>query len=114
LNSCGDTTICFTIPQSKFLLKKYYESIEYKKLDLVCEAQGIAKDSVVSILKLKCDEKDSIIVDDSTYILVQNLQIKQLNRKVFIEHREKIKQTAYKWIAIVVGSVVSFLEIMKK
>jgi hypothetical protein len=110
LNSCGDTTICFNIPQSKFLLKSYYKSIKFENLNSICEIQSAIKDSAIAILKLKCIEKDSIIADDSTYILIQNNQVKFLNQRVYIAHKEAIKQTIYKWAAIVIGSVVSLLE----
>ena len=110
LNSCGDTVICFNISQSKFLLKSYYKSIEFKNLDSVCEAQSAIKDSDIAVLKLKCLEKDSIIADDSTCILIQNNKVKFLNQRVYIANKETTKQAIYKWVAIVVGSAVSLFE----
>ena len=105
-----DTLVCFTIPQAKFLLKKYYDAEKFKALDSVSEKQSSIKDSVIKSMNVRLLEKDSIIADDSSYILIQNKNIKSLNISLYKQQVATEKQIVYKWAAIVIGGLISAFE----
>lgn len=108
-----DTVICFTIPQSKFLLKKYYQAEELFVLDSICEAQ-------LSTLKLVNSSNESIIKKQS--IMVKNkeeetrlkeLEISSLNELISDKEKEIKKQKTQKWGFITLGVALITLLIIQ-
>lgn len=49
LNSKGDTLLCFSVPQSKFLLKTYYGLEECKATDSITTNENKALKTIVSL-----------------------------------------------------------------
>ena len=47
INSKGDTLICFSVEQSKFLLKQVYEVAKLSELNANCEKRSELQDSLV-------------------------------------------------------------------
>ncbi len=104
-----DTIICFTIPQSKFLLKKYYQAEELLILDSICEAQ---------LVNFKAVSNSNERIIKSQYLMIQNkeeelrlkeLEIGGLNELISDKEKEIATQKTYKWIAITTTIIISCL-----
>ena len=100
LSEKGDTNVCFTIPQSKYLLKQVYKAKEYVTLDSICEAQLVLCDTVNK-------RNERIIYDykmiDNNYNKMLGLKQHEIDRLTQALNEEKKKtrrQKLYKWIAI--------------
>lgn len=107
LNSKGDTTICFSVKQSKYLLKKVYEAQYLDSVVKVFQMQRLYLDSI--ILKHKAIESNykEIIVNNSEVVIIKDYQIKGLNDVIKSQKKEISRQKTYKWFAIIAGGVVS-------
>lgn len=107
LNDKGDTTICFSISQSKFLLKQAYALKECDTLKSICELQLTKCDSVfVAYDKLKKDflllqknERDFSELYDAKMTDLQNALLDQ----ILLTKKQKFQ----KWCAIIGGGVLS-------
>ena len=105
LNKNGDTTICFTINQSKFLLKKCYEVDKYAQLDSICEKQLSFNDSVHNSSEIVFQKQSLIIKNQEEEMGLRKYEIDKLNEQIKVEQKNTRKQKAYKWIAIGAGSI---------
>lgn len=107
LDKNGDTTICFSLAQSKFLLKQVYALQECDTLRKICEAQLTYCDTLVQTNKQ--------LNTDIKLLLRNEVELKQLyDAKIFdleIRLNNQIgrtkKQNFYKWCAIIGGGVLS-------
>ena len=107
LNKNGDTTICFTIEQSKFLAKEHYRAEECTKLKSICESQLQEKDLQINMYKKIQDNLENVINNQKSITTSKDDEIKSL--KGVIDDKDKAikKQKIYKWIAIIAGSSLS-------
>lgn len=68
INSKGDTLICFSVEQSKFLLKQVYEVAKLTELNVNCEIRNTVQDSLIhsqgitiQLLEKKADNLQKIV-----------------------------------------------------
>jgi hypothetical protein len=106
LGSKGDTTICFSVTQAKFLLKKYYEVEKYAKLDSLCEQQLLYSDSLVGVLSNTIGTQSIMISNLDDINSLKDIQVQSLINRLGDEKIATRKQKVGKYIAIGV-SVVS-------
>lgn len=107
LNDKGDTTICFSISQSKFLLKQAYALKECDTLKSICEAQLLYCDSIVlahenlkrDFTQLQRVQKQYDDLQEAKMTDLQNL----LKQQILLTKKQKF----YKWCAIIGGSALS-------
>lgn len=107
LNDKGDTTICFSVSQGKFLLKQVVARKECDTLLSTCETQLVYCDSVtesnkriqIVISEMMKKEREA----DSLYIF----RIKSLEIDVEKEKKKVVKQKFYKTISIIAGGVTT-------
>jgi hypothetical protein len=100
LDKNGDTTICFSVAQSKFLLKKVYALDECDTLRKICEKQLTYCDSISVANKTLSEEiKNLLSTEQEIFDLYEN-QLKE-------QRKATRKQAFYKWCAILGGGVVS-------
>lgn len=107
LNERGDTLVCFSVSQSKFLLKQCYRTEELDTLLSLCEKQNAELDSINkrnSVIMLNYKE----IADNNTKIIgIKDYQIEKLNESLSQTNKDVRKQKVYKWIAIGVGTIIA-------
>jgi hypothetical protein len=103
----GDTIICFTIPQAKFLLKEQYRLQMNDSLLSVCEVQKKECDSIRLITNRLIDKYEQSINLCMQYQGIQEIQIKGLNET--IENQQKVirREKRGKIVAIIGGSILS-------
>lgn len=82
LNENKDTTVCFTINQSKFLLNQNYRFRECDTLRIICEKQNSYKDSVISYFKLKILGYEKIESNNLQKFSLKDIEIKSLNTQI--------------------------------
>ncbi len=107
LNKNGDTSVCFSVKQTKFLLKKYYEVEKFRQLDSICEAQRALCDSVVQSKQIVTQKQEIIITNQKEIIDLKQYEIARLTEQLKIEKKNVRKQKTYKWISIGVGTLAS-------
>lgn len=107
LSSNGDTTICFSISQAKFLLKKYYEVEKYATLDSICQLQLLYSDSVNNTLTRTIVSQSVIIKNLDDINSLKDIQIQSLTNRLGDEKIATKKQKIGKYIAIGVSVVAS-------
>lgn len=107
LNKNGDTTICFTIEQSKFLAKEHYRAEECTKLKSILEAQVQEKDLQINMYKKIQDNLENVINNQKSINTLKDDEIKSL--KGVIDDKDKAikKQKIYKWVSILTGGFIS-------
>jgi 4-diphosphocytidyl-2C-methyl-D-erythritol kinase len=104
LNSKGDTVVCLSVDQAKFLLKKVHEVEELKELDSLSNQQLALCDSVFDANEQVIAEQGEIIRNQKEIVELKDYQINKLNEQLEIERKAVKRQKFYKWVAIVVGS----------
>lgn len=107
LSSNGDTTICFSISQAKFLLKKYYEVEKYATLDSICQLQLLYSDSINNTLTSTIVSQSVIIQNLDDINSLKDIQIQSLTNRLGDEKIATKKQKIGKYIAIGVSVVAS-------
>lgn len=105
LNTKGDTTLCFTVPQAKFLLKEHYRAEECDTLKKICEKQLAYSDSVMKSDKKIQSDQSSIIKNKDGIIALQDYQIDELRKSLSLEQKATRRQKTYKTLAIISGSI---------
>jgi hypothetical protein len=109
LNEKGDTTICFTIGQGKYLLGEHYKLQECQALLNVCESQLILTDSVTKNQQLNIGGYKNVISNQSILLSSQATEIKTLEGNVEQEQKNVRTQKVYKWITAGCGVAVTIL-----
>lgn len=102
-----DTVICFTVPQSKFLLKKYYQAEELLILDSICEAQLVNFKGVSSSNERIIKNQSLLLKNKDEELRLKELEMGGLNELISDKDKEINKQKLYKWVAIVSGILLS-------
>jgi hypothetical protein len=107
LDSKGDTTICFTIPQAKFLLKEHYKIQECDTLKSICEKQLSICDTALEWGRQISKNQMLVIKNKDEQIKLEEYQITKLKESLKGSQKEIRKQKFYKWSAIIVGGVAT-------
>jgi hypothetical protein len=107
LSSNGDTTICFSVSQAKFLLKKYYEVEKYAKLDSVCQLQLLYNDSLNNTLTGTIIAQSIIIRNLGDINSLKDIEVRSLTNRLGDEKVATKKQKIGKYIAIGVSVLAS-------
>lgn len=102
-----DTVICFTVPQSKFLLKKYYQAEELFLLDSICEAQLSVYKDISSSNERVIKNQSLVIKNKDEEVRLKELEIGGLNELINDKEKEIATQKIYKWIAITSTIIVT-------
>lgn len=97
LNSKGDTVICLTVPQTKFLLKQNYKAEEYKSLYFISEKQKLFQDSIIENNKKINDNYLKVISNDTKIIEFKEYENEKLNLTIKNQGKEIRKQKVLKW-----------------
>ncbi len=89
-NETKDTSICFTIPQSKFLLKTYYKLNECDTLMAITQSElnnankiNDLNTKVIANDRLVFAEKDEMIADKNTTIDLMCEEHKKQQKRIF-------------------------------
>ena len=109
LSNNGDTLICFSVSQAKFLLKKYYEAEKFAKLDSICELQLLYSDSVKNTLTSTIDAQSLVINNLGDINSLKDIQLQSLTNRLGDEKIATRKQKIGKYIAIGVCALTSGL-----
>ena len=107
LNSAGDTTICISISQSKFLLKKYYEAEKLSNLDSICEHQLALSDSLYNSQKVVIENQSLIIKNDGDIINLKDEEIKSAKESLDKQKKRTILQKIEKRMSIALGTIAT-------
>ena len=107
LNKLGDTTICFSLSQGKYLLKQTYKALECDTLRKICETQLAISDSVISQQSKNIANYKTLITNNEDILWVKNDQISNLKLELSNEKKATRQQRVYKWFAIVGGGALS-------
>jgi len=107
LNKNGDTTICFSVTQAKFLAKEHYRADTYFKSDSICKAQSAEKDLIISMYKKIEDKLQTTISNQTTLIRIKQNEIHLLTESLNFRDKQLKKQKFYKYVSIISGAVLS-------
>lgn len=99
----GDTLICFSINQAKFLAKEHYRAETYFTADSICKEQIILKDRQVKMYIKIEDKLQGIINNQSNVIKFKDGELNQCKIILDNSQREIKKQKRLKIISIIVG-----------
>ena len=91
----SDTLICFSVPQSKFMLKEYYRAISNDSLLKVSERQIISYKKIIEADKLIFDKYDEEVANYMLIINNQQVQMQDLSYQIR-EHKKTIKKEKLK------------------
>jgi hypothetical protein len=107
LNEKKDTMICFTVNQSKFLLKKVYQAEECDTLRKICETQSLLKDTILSNKEKEITALKMIYDNTNTMLKLKEYEIDKLKQSLQLANDEARKQKRHKWFFIGTTAVVS-------
>lgn len=107
LNSKGDTTICFSVPQAKFMLKKYYQVEMLDSLFAICELQRQVADSIISNDQKIFDKNQLILNNQYQVIVLKDHEISNLANIITDQKKAIRRQKLYKWLSIIGGGTIS-------
>jgi len=107
LNSKGDTTICFTIAQGKFLAREHARANQYAELDSICRSISAKKDLQIKMFE-KIDQKSQIVINNQNSIIkFKDEELKNAQIAIKNANREAKKQKKHKVLALVAGALIS-------
>jgi len=107
LNSKGDTTICFSVIQAKFLAKEHHRADYYFDLNSNCEQQILQKNLEINMFK-KMDEKSQTIMgNQGSIIKLKDEELKVAQISIKNANRATKKQKTYKVLSLLGGAVIS-------
>jgi hypothetical protein len=99
----GDTLICFSVNQAKFLAKEHYRAETYFKADSICKEQIILKDRQVKMYIKIEDKLQGVINNQSSIIKFKDEELNQCKIILNNSQREIKKQKRLKIISIIVS-----------
>lgn len=105
LNSKGDTVICFSQSQSKFLLKQNYKVKELTELNTVCESQKSYCDSLRTCDSLLLVALKKNIVNSAAIEAERQKQVDGLNTR----HQKDVRKIRLYKYTLVASNVVTFV-----
>ena len=107
LNKNGDTTVCFSINQSKFLAKEHYRAETYFKSDSICNLEIIQKDRQIKMYIKIEDKLQNIINNQAGITKLKDEEMKGLKLSLESAHKEAKKQKTYKVLSLIGGAAIS-------
>ena len=107
LNKNGDTTICFSVTQAKFLAKEHYRADTYFKSDSICKTQSTEKDLIISMYKKIEGKLQNTISNQITLLKLKQSEIDVLQETVNVRDKQIKRQKFYKYVSIISGAVLS-------
>ena len=107
LDSNGDTTICFSVSQGKYLLKKVAELEKCDTLKTVCETQLKEHKKYIKDKEKIIRNIVNISDNQNTMLKLKEGQIDSIKLDLEKAKKDVRKQKVQKWIAIGGGIVVS-------
>ena len=99
----GDTLICFSVNQAKFLAKEHYKAETYFKADSICKEQIILKDRQVKMYIKIEDKLQGVINNQSSVIKFKDEELNQCKIILKNSQSEIKKQKRLKIISLIVG-----------
>lgn len=101
----ADTTICFTIPQGKFLLKQYYQREECNKLLHICTMESESLLQVIDLKDSVIDRQFKMVADLEYNLSIKKTENHKLNTDLRLSRSETEKQRILKFAYLLGGSV---------
>ena len=102
-----DTTICFTIPHGKFLLKQYYQRAECNELLHICETEKIGLYGIIGLQDSLIARQERMIENNNLRMGAKNEQIKNLQADLKLSREETKRQKTLKYAYLFGGGIVS-------
>lgn len=103
----GDTLICFSVNQAKFLAKEHYRADAYFTSDSICREQIFLKDRQVKMYIKIEDKLQGIINNQSNVIKFKDEELNQCKIILNNSQREIKKQKRLKIISIIAGGTIN-------
>jgi hypothetical protein len=107
LNSKGDTVLCFSIDQAKYLAKEHYRADAYFKSDSICNLESKKKDLTIKMYEKIEARLQTVVGNQKTILNLKEDELKQVNLKLENANKEIKKQKFYKLVYIIVGGSLS-------
>lgn len=95
---------CLTEPQVKFLIEKYFEVQELKRLDSICEIQRQYGDSIIRGDNSIQKNQTLLISNKNNEIQALQENAERLTEELNAQIKKTKVQKTYKWVSIVSGS----------
>lgn len=106
-NNTGDTSLCFTLNESKIILKQINKANYLDSLNKI-KSQEIGELRVkVRILELTIKEKNMLIENNNKIIDAHKLQLQQKDLEIKNTNNLLVKEKIKKWIAITTGAITT-------
>lgn len=105
LNSKGDTTICFTMPQARFLLKQSVQLGECQKLFTVCEMRRNYLDSAFTSDSIVISDLNTVVSNKDKLLSLKTIEIGEVRENNRTLKKQLRRQKVYKWLAIGAAAV---------
>ena len=106
-NNAGDTSICFTISESKTILKQINKANYLDSLTKIQRTEIGELKVKVRLSELTIKEKSSIISNQDKIIDANNTQLKQKDLEIKNKDSLIVKEKIKKWIAITTGAITT-------
>ena len=104
LDKRGDTLICFTTPQSKFLLKTYYELQECKNLDSIAIKQNQTLKNLIAIKDKQISEQKELTAKTEHQVAINKDAVDSMISVVNDQNKSIKKLQVKNYILSVVGA----------
>jgi hypothetical protein len=102
-----DTTLCFDMPQARFILKKCYKVDELMALDSIRTKKFAFKDSIILSKTRAIVKQETFMKNQKEMIGLKDHEIASLKLTLDGVNKAFRRQKTYKWCAIIVGGALS-------
>lgn len=118
LSNRGDSLICFSLNQGKWLLKQAYKVREVTALDSICEAQLTNSNKIIDNQKIEMNNKDLINNNNNELLQLKQDEVNNQKNKVAEAkkalRKEKVKRLATTVVATLIIAYETYLLVIKK
>jgi hypothetical protein len=104
LNSKGDTLLCFSIPQSKFLLKTYYGLQECKANDTITANENKALKTIISTKDKEIAEQKELTAKTEQEVSINKEAISRMIQVVNDQNNSIVKLQRKNYLLSVLGA----------
>lgn len=104
----GDTSVAFSVGQTKFLLKKYHESEECDTLKSICEQKKSLCDSINESNEKIIEAHEAIEENSQTFLNLMSDKLAVVESELAETKKEVRKEKVKKWVVFAALATETF------
>lgn len=107
LNSKGDTVLCFSVDQAKYLAKEHYRADNYFKSDSICNLEIKKKDLTIKMYEKMEARLQTVVSNQKTILSNKDTELNEVNLMLKKANKDLKRQKLLTRVSLIGGSVIT-------